>query len=126
MNLEGGASKAYFESDDATFLGDPLPGIVVTEDILSSVRVGRVLPSISTLGTSLHYNVAQHALNPCERVFIWYDGDEAGVRGATKAKKTLTMLGIPCSIVTTDKDPKEYNNEEIKDIIQAVLCGTHV
>lgn len=128
VNLKGGGSHAVFESDDATFLDNPITDVtVITEDILSCVRVGRVCPALSTLGTTLHYSVAsERLLAPNTRVLIWYDGDEAGVRGAKKAEGVLTMLGVPCSIIKTEKDPKEYNNEEIKTIIQAVLRGTDI
>lgn len=128
LNIKGGGSHAVFESDDATFIENPITDtLVITEDILSTVRAGRVCPAISTLGTTLHYSVASSILlQPYTRVLIWYDGDEAGVRGAIKAKKVLTLLGIPCSVIDTDKDPKEYNNEEIREIIQTVLSRTDV
>lgn len=121
MNKKSGDMTAVaFHSDDALLLGDPIQeGIVITEDILSAVRVGRLMPALSTLGTHLSDKLAVRVLKALTgRVFIWYDGDEAGVRGARKAYKTLKLQGANPIIIKTEKDPKEYNNDEIREIIK--------
>lgn len=120
MNKRNGDMQTVaFYSDDSLLLGDPLTDcVVMTEDILSCIRVGRLNPCISTLGTNLSNALAvQSFMGFKGGVLIWYDGDEAGVKGANKAKKTLTMLGVQCTIIFTDKDPKEYNNAEIKGVL---------
>lgn len=120
MNKRSGdMTSVAFYSDDALLLGDPLcEGYVITEDILSCVRTGRLLPSVSTLGTNLSDKLAVGGLRRLGApAYIWYDGDEAGINGARKARKTLTLLGVPCKIIKTELDPKEYNNDEIRDII---------
>ena len=123
LNKTGGDKNPIFESDDSYLLGDPIAeGLVMTEDILSTVRVGRLLPSFSTLGTSLCSKVAVRASTGLETpIYIWYDGDEAGVKGARKAAKTLELIGQDYRIVKTEKDPKEYNNEEIESIIRRTI-----
>lgn len=117
LNLKVSTSRAVFRSDDQLLLKPDEGIIVVTEDILSAVRVGRLYPCISTLGTTLTYTVAMKYLTRARKVYIWYDGDEAGVNGASKAAKVLTVLGVSYGIIKTNKDPKRYNNDEIKDIV---------
>ncbi len=119
-NTVGGDRNPIFMSDDAKMLDNPLAGRVITEDILSTMRVGRLIKSLSTLGTSLSDKGAVRAsMGKGEHIYIWYDGDEAGVRGAHKVNKTLKLMGLNPIVIETDKDPKEYNNGEIKEIIRS-------
>lgn len=118
MNKTGGDKSPTFESDDSLMLEGSLPGIVITEDILSAVRVGRVCRGLSTLGTHLNDKAAVRALHGhVGPVYVWYDGDEAGVKGATKAKNTLRLLGHNPIVIRTDKDPKEYDYGQIRYIL---------
>ena len=55
------AETTAFYSDDALFIGEPLQGTVITEDICSCVRVGRLIKSFSTLGTNLSNKLAVQA-----------------------------------------------------------------
>ena len=120
MNKKNGDMTCVaFYSDDALLLGEPVTqGIVITEDILSAVRVGRLMPSVSTLGTNLSDKLCMRLIRALNGIVcVWYDGDEAGVRGARKAYKTLRMQGVQAKIIKTEKDPKEYSNAEIRSII---------
>ena len=92
---------------------------IITEDILSTIRTGRLQPSFSTLGTKMNPKLAVRALQRGYDLFlIWYDGDEAGIKGAKRAKKQLDLMGIRNKIIKTELDPKDYNNEEIREIIR--------
>lgn len=113
-------SSVFFASDPALQMTD-LQGTVLTEDILSAVRVGAVVRAVSTLGTSLAPKLAVRLLKQfCTPFYVWYDGDEAGVRGARKVIKTLSLLGAECYNIESDKDPKEYNNDGIRRFIRTV------
>lgn len=112
--------KAFFHSDNGLLIEPFQNKRIITEDILSSVRSGRILPATSTLGTIFPEQLAVWLLNEqIEHVYVWYDGDEAGVNGARKAKKILSLMGVPNTIIKTELDPKEYNNDEIRGIIEA-------
>jgi len=112
MNRKGN-SKGVFWANTASY-----SKVVITEDILSAIKVGRLYGACSTLGTVLHDSIiAKYLLD--KEVIVWYDGDEAGRKGSAKAMKALNMMGVDCREVLTDKDPKEYNIKEARDII----CG---
>lgn len=122
LNKSGGSVRSpVFRSDETLRFEHGLSdGVIITEDILSCVRTGRLVPSISTLGTNVSDKLASELQEDnVSQVFIWYDGDEAGIRGSRKAKKSLDLLGVPNTIIKTDKDPKEYNNEEIREIVRS-------
>jgi len=109
---------AAFYSDDTLLLQDPLQGTVITEDICSTVRVGRVVSSVSTLGTTLSYKLAVRLFGGQEQPFyIWYDGDAAGIKGAKNASDVFDMLGAQYRVIRTEHDPKRYNYDEIREII---------
>lgn len=90
--------------------------IVVTEDILSAIRVGEVTQSCSILGTKLD-TASAGALSKYRRVIIWLDGDTAGVEGALSISKTLGLV-TDTRIVRTERDPKEYTNQQINEILK--------
>lgn len=103
-------------------LDDTLRVCCITEDILSSVRVGCFLQGISTLGTTL--SDAQAAqLEPYSVVLIWYDGDSAGIKGSTRVARTLHLMGKDVRIIRTESDPKLYSNREMRSILQGALCN---
>lgn len=85
--------------------------IVITEDILSAIRVGYHTPAMSALGTKLSVPLANQ-LSEYTHVTTWLDPDEAGVHGAQDMRKLLSLT-TPTSNIYTDKDPKDYSDEEI-------------
>ena len=89
--------------------------IVMTEAILSAIRVGVYYKCISTLGSSLTDSVAYQLST--KKVLIWYDPDKAGWSGSLEAYKKLKSLGTEVKIIGTELKPKQYNNEEIQRIV---------
>jgi DNA primase len=87
--------------------------VVVTEDILSAVRVGRSMPAVSCLGTKASGSQIG-ALSGAEKVFIWLDPDQAGLDGATTMKRQLSLV-VPTEIVDSRADPKLLSDEQIRD-----------
>lgn len=93
--------------------------IVITEDVLSAVRVGRVLRARAVLGTGLHVGAAFALLREvlADRVIIWLDGDKAGKDGSRRLAGQYRLLGAKVRELTTPKDPKLYSNDEIKEFL---------
>lgn len=107
--------------------------IVLTEDILSAIRVGRFVASAAVLGTSLsdacigriergraanrqNTDVSLAWWEPQEthlRVAVWMDPDAAGKRAADKIIKKLELSGRSSVNIRTDKDPKYLSDREI-------------
>lgn len=91
--------------------------MVITEDMLSCVKVGKVIPAVSTLGTYLSAKDASKLLELYSKFYVWYDDDEAGHRGSKQARRELQMQGAHVRIINTELDPKEYSTREIKEIL---------
>lgn len=86
--------------------------IVIVEDILSAIRVGKHIDACSLLGTKI--TTAQAAeLGQYSEVTTWLDSDRAGRSGAYKIRKTLGLITEVKNILT-DKDPKELSDKEIR------------
>ena len=89
--------------------------IVITEDILSAIRVSESLPAASLLGCKVSDRQALD-IGEYRRVFIWLDPDSAGIKGAREARRKLNLL-TDTSIIQSYLDPKELSRREIADIL---------
>lgn len=101
------------------------PGyIVVVEDILSAIKVQLAgWDSVSILGSDITDTQVQRILKYADQVYIWFDNDPAGHKGAKDAIKQFKMQGILTLQVTSDADPKTYNREQINALmLEAKLC----
>lgn len=100
--------------------------IVVTEDILSAIKVGGVAKACSILGTNMTGVKAMRLAAEYEQVILWLDSDEAGVDGAEKAKRELHMQGVEhVIIICTALDPKCLPHSKIKSTLEAYLNARH-
>lgn len=108
----------YFHSDWSIPKVKEYDPIIITEDILSAIRVGSSYRAISTLGTYLSPKVALEAVRASEGqpVLIWYDGDSAGKKGAIRAYNQLSSM-TDCKILTSEHDPKTYGKDYIQEFI---------
>jgi hypothetical protein len=125
LNKSGGVHKSpLFWSNPAYSLPEYSSNVlVITEDILSTIRVGRLFPAVSTLGTKLSiHRAVRSSIAQADMVLIWYDPDEAGTKGAQAAQKKLDLIGVPCTIIKSDKDPKEYDNATIQQKVNSHLA----
>lgn len=95
--------------------------IVLTEDILSAFRVGLVTEAWSLLGTSLCVVTLASLLQRRPPVLVWLDPDKAGQRAAFKIIRTLTNVGIPCTSILSEKDPKLLSRAEVKAMIDTAV-----
>lgn len=92
--------------------------IVLTEDILSAIRVGQVARGWSLLGTALtDANTTRVAKAATGGVAIWMDGDRAGAKARGRIIRQLGLFGIEPRLIRTDKDPKLFSREEIRRFI---------
>lgn len=121
-----GDTHDVFRSQDALRLGsavavaDRLPDVVVVEDALSAIRVGRIAPAVAVLGTSIEGREVQVIGKPGDRprrVVVWLDGDKAGQQAKLKFKRRLELMGADVQLVVTPKDPKRYSNRQIQELL---------
>lgn len=90
------------------------PCIVLTEDILSAVKVGMVNEAWSIMGTSLPDKIALRLVQAARPVLVMLDPDEAGKKGTAKIVRQLRLLGLPVGPYFGRADPKLLSQEEIK------------
>ena len=104
----------------ATFLeptqGSSYEGIVLVEDLVSAHKVCQVAVALPLFGVSL-YPLVIAALRPLKRpVSLWLDADQYTLL-PPKINRLKAFLNVPVNYIRTDKDPKEYSSEQIKEIL---------
>lgn len=107
------------ERSQITFFASPegadLSRAVVVEDILSAIRVGKMIPTYSLLGTKITDGQAT-LLSKYDHVYTWMDNDAAGKGGSKNIRQTLGLITEVSDIRTAD-DPKKLTNQKIKEML---------
>ena len=103
----------YLSSGNKPFLkyGDNKDVIVFVEDVISAVKVGRLVTAVPMLGARVLREWWQN-VNSYDRVLIWGDKDKA-IDNVKLARRASEILGRKVEYIITDKDPKAYNNLDI-------------
>lgn len=109
--LNPSINKPWFVARNS---GGPM---VITEDVLSAIRVGEVTSAISALGTSIQEDALPWLSGLSDHYLVWLDPDGAGRQGSTKFVQKLRAYGLAATPIRTDKDPKYYSRGEIADIV---------
>ena len=89
------------------------PVLVLTEDILSAIKVGQVTAAWSLLGTSIPETHLVEIVQAGSPVAIWLDPDGPGVKAANKIKQLLGPMVPDVRVIVSDKDPKLHSRKEI-------------
>jgi len=90
--------------------------IVLVEDIISAIRVGHTNPAAPLFGSHLSTKTALRYNKLYDKIILWLDKDKELY--SIKVAQQLRAMGIPCRSVITNKDPKEYSDTEIVDILK--------
>lgn len=109
INVRTNAKDVFFKNFSYPKNND----VVVVEDILSAIKVGKVTNSISLLGSY----IPQSFSNVCrefEQIYLWLDRDK--LKQSIKYANQLRLF-TKVKVIVSDKDPKEYNEQEIKGFI---------
>lgn len=120
------SSNTVFMADPATRLPDADgwtcdsgPDLVLTEDILSAVRVGRIAKrAVALLGTSANADQLG-SVSGARTIAIWLDGDRPGRVAAHKIVRSLCLQGKIVQRIRTDRDPKFFSNREIRRLLSS-------
>lgn len=91
-------------------------GIIYVEDIVSAIKLGRNYGACPVFGSFIPrtHSIRLHRMG-VPRFYVWLDADKH--REAHKFCKEIVNLGLPASVIYTDKDPKEYNDEELRNYL---------
>ena len=85
--------------------------LVLTEDIVSAAKVSSVSDAMPLLGVSIRKEKLVEISREYDKLVVWLDRDKW--KEARMIAEQAKMLGMNASTILTDKDPKEYSNEEI-------------
>jgi hypothetical protein len=112
-----GEGHQYVELLDAGCERRDSGPIVLVEDIVSAHKVAHAATALCLFGTNVH-DLAVKTLVAAKRpVVIWLDDDQRQ-EIPKKVGRLQTFLKHPVKAVFTDKDPKEYSLEEIKELLK--------
>ena len=89
---------------------------MLVEDLVSAHKVCQVAVALPLFGVSL-YPLVIATLRPLKRpVSLWLDADQYTLL-PPKINRLKAFLNVPVNYIRTDKDPKEYSSEQIKEIL---------
>ena len=93
--------------------------VAIVEDVLSGVRVSKFTPALVLLGSHLHDKHIEYILsNKINNIYIFLDNDNPIIKSkALTMKQKLDMIVDKVTITKTDKDPKEYSDKELQEIL---------
>jgi hypothetical protein len=86
--------------------------LVLTEDIVSSLKVGRTTASMPLLGTHIARNRLAALKQVYQRLVVWLDEDKW--REARQIADAAKLLGFEAISILTPIDPKEYSDDAIR------------
>lgn len=97
--------------------------LVIVEDILSAIKIGKYFNVVALLGTSIHPKLRDFLSVRFKNTHIWLDNDTAGIESATKIKYVFGMSN-KTRIITSERDPKFYSYARILEICDGLQIAT--
>lgn len=92
--------------------------LVLTEDILSAICVGRAASSMALLGTHMADSAAHKVADKFKHIVVWLDDDNPTVRAQQrKIAKRLRVFCDKVSVVRDTEEPKHLHTEEVKKVL---------
>jgi DNA primase len=89
--------------------------VVVTEDILSAIRVGQHVPARCIMGTKTSDQQAA-ALSEFDEVIYWLDPDDAGREGNRTGTRKLSLV-TDARAIESEADPKNLSDRRIRELL---------
>lgn len=89
---------------------------VLVEDIVSAIKVSKFTGTIPIFGSSINAKQILRLKTVVDRVRYWLDPDMR--TKSVKMANLSTLLGLPASVIFSDKDPKEHDYDSIADILR--------
>ena len=92
---------------------------ILVEDFVSGIKVGRRYNAVPLYGSNLSLEKIKRLAHRFSRVILWLDRDKASA--SVKYKWRAAPFFEKVSIIISEKDPKEYSNEEIASFVEPHL-----
>lgn len=105
-------------SDILHIVGEPFgEKIVLVEDVLSAIKVGRFVSAIPIFGSNVHLKTLVRLVQRFKHLVVWLDKDKANE--SVKSTHRASQLGFESTrSIISELDPKEYNDEAILEFLQ--------
>ena len=110
------SARRHDSSDDRLWSHD---FVVLVEDYISAIKVGRQFPAMPLFGGEISLDRIRKLSDMVTSLVTWLDRDK--LRSAIKSRFKALAYFDKISVIVADKDPKEYNDKEIREFI---LKGT--
>jgi hypothetical protein len=94
--------------------------LIMTEDYVSAMKVSRQFLAMPLLGADIAVGTLISVSKATPSLRVWLDRDKATKSLQEASRASQYMTGSVRSIIT-ELDPKEYQDEEIKEIIEGTL-----
>lgn len=108
--------------DSGTGVPDSPSCVVVTEDVLSAVKVSRVegVVGVAIMSSSLKEKQAVKIARIAPNVAVFLDNDNQQVKDNQKKAARLLepLVSGGVRVVKADKDPKEHSNQELEELLK--------
>jgi hypothetical protein len=111
-----GDGHGYVEILDNSQAGSG-EAVVLVEDLISAHKVSHVAPCLCLFGTNIHEVALKELIAFKRPVTLWLDKDQQALLPA-KINRLAAFLRHPVRHVVTDKDPKAYSLDEIKELLK--------
>jgi Zn ribbon nucleic-acid-binding protein len=108
------STQGYGE-DVFHFVGSPSLSVVLTEDVISAIKVSRQAYSMPLWGSHISTERALRLSRLVKEVKIWLDKDKA--QYAIRAKDRILPYFQSVQVIISELDPKEYSNESICEFL---------
>lgn len=116
VDVNGKAPQKWFSQGQIHEIIHPIKvtnrTAVLVEDIVSAIKVSKFAGTIPIFGSSINAKQILRLKNVVDRVWYWLDPDMRSK--SVKMASLSTLLGLPATVIFSDKDPKEHTDEEIK------------
>lgn len=93
-------------------------GIIVVEDCVSAIKVGRYATACPLLGSTLSIKKRTHFKFVSDKLTFWLDYDKADA--AYRYAQQCQILGYKTRVVVTHQDPKEIFDDDMEEILSGV------
>lgn len=99
---------------------DDKGSVVLVEDVVSAIKVSRNFSALPLYGSFLSSSkLGRMQFSRMENLIFWLDYDKR--KESLAIAQSAKVFGFKTSIIITGKDPKEYSDQEIIDIVTPSL-----
>ena len=108
-------SRGIIRGNEKVFDNTKKDSIVVVEDAISAIKVGRVVPCVPLHNSIVPLELILRLSRRFKNIFIWLDPDKQkeSLREASKASLYFDNV----STIWAEKDPKDYSVKEIENYL---------